>query len=153
MTVFNFTLLVNDPLADVVSAALGVDADNGYAEADIGKGVKLAAANNYVPLAKDDEIEGVVAALSPETVNDGFSFGTVQKNRRIEAVVGANVSVTPVAVGTLVVADTPVALGTAGGLQVYVGAPALHKWRCIRNIVSAAAAGATIGDTVLLERV
>jgi hypothetical protein len=153
MTVFNFTLLVNDPLADVVSAALGVDADNGYVENDIGKGVKLAAGNNYVPVGKDDEIEGVVAALNPETVNDGFSFGSVQKNRRIEAMVGANVSVTPVAVGTLVVADTPVALGTAGMLQVYVGAPALHKWRVIRNIVSAAAAGATIGDTVLLERV
>ena len=68
MTVFNFTLLVNDPLADIVSAALGADADNNYVENDIGKGVKMAAADNYVPLAKDDEIEGVVAALSPETV-------------------------------------------------------------------------------------
>ena len=153
MTVFNYTLLVNDPLSDVVSAALGVDADNGYVENDIGKGVVLGTAQNYVPIAKDGEIEGVVVALSPETVNDGFSFGSVQKNRRIEATVGASVT-TAVTPGTLVVADTPVALGTAGGLTVYVPvtAPVVHIWQCIRNITSAAAAGATEGDTVLLER-
>ena len=152
MTVFNFTLLVNDPLADVVSAALGVDADNGYVEADIGKGVKMSATvvGAYVPLAKDDEIEGVVVALSPETVNDGFSFGSVQKNRRVMATVGANVSVTPVIPGQLVVADTPIALGTAGQLEVYVGVPTKHIWRCIANV---SGAGDTIGDTVIIERV
>ena len=152
MTVFNYTLLVNDPLADVVSAALGVDADNGYVENDIGKGVKLAANNNYIPVATGNDIEGVVVALSPETVNDGFSFGSVQKNRRIEAIVGATVT-TAVTPGELVVADVQTAQGTAGILRVFVGAPATHNWRCIRNITSAGAAGATEGDTVLLERV
>ena len=148
MTVFNYTLLVNDPLADVVSAALGVDADNGYVEADIGKGVKLAANNNYVPLAKDDEIEGIVVALSPETVNNGFTFGSVQKNRRVEAVVGAS-ELGTVAVGELLVADTPVALGTAGVIQVYPGAPTVHLWRCIRIVTGPGAAG----DTILMERI
>lgn len=153
MTVFNYTLLVNDPLADTVSAALGVDADNGFVEADVGKGVVLAANENYVAAVKDDEIEGVVVALSPETVNDGFSFGSVQKNRRVEAMVGANVAAVPVVPGEMVVCDTPVALGTDGMLQVYVGVPTTHLWRCISNITSAAAAGATIGDLVLIERV
>ena len=115
MTVFNFTELVNDPLADVVTAALGVDADNGYVENDIGKGVKLAASNNYVPLVKDDEIEGVVVGLEPSTVNNGFTWGSVQKNRRITAEVGVS-EVGTATVGELVVADTPVALGTAGVL-------------------------------------
>ena len=152
MTIFNYTLLVNDPLADIVSAALGASAGSGYVEADIGKGVKLGTANNYVAVVKDDEIEGVVVSLEPSTVNDGFTFGSVQKNRRIEAEVGASVT-TAVTPGTLFDADTPVALGTAGTLQVYVGVPTKHIWRCIRNITSAAGAGATAGDTVLLERV
>jgi hypothetical protein len=152
MTVFNYTLLVNDPLADIVSTPLGVDADNGFGETDIGKGVKLGT-TSYVPLAKDDEIEGVVAAIEPATVNDGFTLGSVQRNRRVEAVVGESVAAAPLVVGSIVVADTPVALGTAGTLQVYIGIPTVHKWRVIRNIVSAAGAGATIGDTVLLERI
>jgi len=147
MTVFNFTLLVNDPLADIVSAALGADADNNYVENDIGKGVKMAAADNYVPLAKDDEIEGVVAALSPETVNDGFTFGSVQKNRRVEAVIGVTEVGTSV-VGELVVADTPIAQGTAGILRVYPGAPATHKWRIIHIYGTGAA-----GDTCVIERI
>ena len=151
MTVFAYTLLVNDPLADVVSAALGVDADNGYVEADIGKGVKMGTAGNYVPLAKDNEIEGVVVSISPETVNNGFSFGSVQKNRRVMATVGASVAAVPVVPGPLLlVADTPVALGTAGQLEVYVGTPTTYKWRCVANV---SGDGSTIGDTVIIERI
>ena len=148
MTVFNFTELVNDPLADVVTAALGVDADNGYVENDIGKGVKLAASNNYVPLVKDDEIEGVVVGLEPSTVNNGFTWGSVQKNRRITAEVGVS-EVGTATVGELVVADTPVALGTAGVLKVYPGTPTVHLWRIIRIISGTGAAG----DSVLIERI
>lgn len=149
MTVFNYTLLVNDPLADIVSTPLGADANNKYVENDIGKGVKLnPAAVGYIPLAKDDEIEGVVVSISPETVNSGFSFGSVQKNRRVEAVVGATEAGTA-AVGELVVADTPVAQGTAGILRVYPGAPATHKWRIIAIVTGTGAAG----DTVLIERI
>ena len=148
MTVFNFTVLVNDPLADIVSTPLGADADNNYVENDIGKGVKLSTGVGYIPLAKDDEIEGVVVALSPETVNDGFTLGSVQKNRRVEAVVGATEDGT-VAVGELLVADAPIAQGTAGIIRVYPGAPALHKWRCIAIVTGTGAAG----DTILMERV
>lgn len=148
MTVFNFTTLVNDPLADVVSAALGASANAKYTEADIGKGVKLSTANNYIPLAKDNEIEGIVVSISPETVNDGFSFGSVQKNRRVEAVVGVS-EVGTVAVGELLVADTPVALNTAGIIRVYPGVPTTHKWRCIAIVTGTGAAG----DTILMERI
>jgi hypothetical protein len=149
MTIFNYTLLVNDPLADIISTPLGADSSNKYVENDIGKGVKLnAAAVGYIPLAKDDEIEGVVVALSPETVNDGFSFGSVQKNRRAEAVVGAS-ELGTVAVGELLVADTPIAQGTAGIIRVYPGAPTTHLWRCIAIVTGTGAAG----DTILMERV
>ena len=149
MTVFNYTVLVNEPLADIISTPLGANASSKYVENDIGKGVKLnPSAVGYIPLAKDNEIEGVVVALSPETVNDGFSFGSVQKNRRLEAVVGATEAGT-VAVGELLVADTPIAQGTAGIIRVYPGAPALHKWRCIAIVTGTGAAG----DTILMERV
>lgn len=148
MTVFNFTELVNDPLADVVTAALGVDADNGYVENDIGKGVKLGTAQNYVPLVKDDEIEGVVVGIEPSTVNNGFTWGSVQKNRRVLATVGVS-ELGTATVGELVVADTPIALGTAGRLEVYPGAPTTHMWRIIRVVSGTGAAG----DTVLIERV
>jgi hypothetical protein len=148
MTVFHFTELVNDPLADVVSAALGVDADNGYVQNDVGKGVKLAAGNKYVPLADGDEIEGVVVTLSPETVNDGFSFGSIQKNRRLPATIGVAEAGT-LTVGELVVSDAPVALGTAGLLTVKTGTPSVHVWRVIRIVTGTGAAG----DTCLIERI
>lgn len=153
MTVFNFTPLVNDPLADTVSAALGVNAAGKFVEADIGKAVVIAANNNYVAAVKDNEIEGIVVALSPETVNDGFSFGSVQRNGRFVVAVGASVGAAPVVPGDPVVCDTPIALGTAGLLQVYQGTPSTYIWRCVRNITSAGAAGATAGDTILIERV
>ena len=82
MTVFNFTLLVNDPPATVLSAALGPDSSNKLASVDVGKGLKLGTAQNYVLCADGDEIEGVLDSVSPETVNDGFSFGGVQIDRR-----------------------------------------------------------------------
>lgn len=149
MTVFHFTELVNDPLADVVSAALGVDADHKFAQNDVGKGVAMGAASNYVPLAEDDEIEGIVTSVEPFTVNDGFSFGAVQKNKRAMAVVGANQGATPMAPLDLVVGDAPVALGTAGRITVKTGAPTVHIWRCIRLVSGTGVAG----DTVLIERV
>ncbi len=149
MTDFNFTLLVNDPPATILSAALGASNTTKLADADVGKGVKLAANQSYELVAKDDDIEGVVDSISPETVNDGFSFGGVQVDRRILAEIGASVTGTT-AIGNLVVADTPVARGTKGILQVYVGTPTTHKWRVIRFVTGA---GSTQGNTVLLEKV
>lgn len=148
MTDFYFTELVNDPPALVLSAAIGVDASNKLGTVDVGKGMKLAANDNYVAVAKDDEIEGVLVSISPETVNDGFSFGGVQVNRRVLAIVGAS-QAGNIAIGALVVADTPTALGTAGIVRVYTGSPAAHKWRVIRIVLGT---GAT-NDTVLLEKI
>lgn len=148
MTDFYFTQLVNDPPASVLSAAIGVDADNKLGTVDVGKGMKLAANQSYVAVATTDEIEGVLVSISPETVNDGFSFGGVQVDRRILATVGAT-QAGALAIGAHVVADIPVAIGTAGLVEVQVGAPADHKWRVLRHV---SGTGVT-GDTVLLEKV
>ena len=148
MTDFVFTLLVNDPPATILSAALGTGANVFDSETDVNKGVKLGTSQNYVLAADGDEIEGVVASVEPFNVNDGFSFGTVQVDRRIEAVVVAS-RVGALAIGSLVVNDIPVALGTAGDIQVKAGSPATFLWRVIRHVTGT---GVT-GDTVLLERV
>lgn len=146
MTNFVFTELVNSPMADVVSTALGANAAGKLVEADKGKLVKMAGSNNYVLCADGDEIEGFVVSLEPSTVNDGFSFGSVQKNKRfIAEVVGATL-----AVGALVVSAAQSALGTADTYpKVKAGTPATHKWRVIRLINGVG----TAGSPVLVERI
>ncbi len=131
-----------------VSAALGVDANNKFVDADLGKAVKLGTAQNYVPCAAGDEIDGFVTAIEPFTVNDGFSFGGVQLDNRKEAMVGTG-QVGSMAVGDYVVAAPQVALGTAGIAQVKTGVPTKKLWRCIRIISGTGA----VGDKVLLELV
>ena len=148
MTTFVFEELVNDPPATVLSAALGTGSGELDSSADVGKGVKIGTANNYIIATSGDEIEGVITSVEPWTVNDGYSFGGVQVDRRVTATVGATQTGT-VAVGDLVVADTQAAFGTAGTLQVQSGAPTQFLWRVIRII---SGTGAT-GDSVLLERV
>ena len=149
MTAFFFTPLVNDPPATVLSAALGVDASNPLAQADVGKVVKLAASNNYVLAATGDDIEGIVSTIAAEgTVNDGFSFGGVQVDRRILAEVAAAQG-GAIAIGAFVVAGIQIARGTAGIAQVIAGAGANHKWRVIRHVTGTGVAG----NTVLLEKV
>lgn len=147
-TTFVFTRLASDPHADVISTALGVSAAAPFTENDIGKGVKLGTAQNYVAVADGDEIEGVVVSLETFTVNEGFKFGSVQRNKRVEAVVGAS-QAGNIAVGALVVADIPTALNTAGVLRVKTGTPATHKWRVLRIITGTG----NTGSTVLIERV
>lgn len=148
MTTFVFEELVNDPPATVLSAALGAGTGELDSSTDIGKGVKLSTANNYIICAAGDEIEGVITSVEPWTVNDGYSFGGVQVDRRIVGTVGAS-DIGTLDIGELAVADTQAAFGTAGGLVVQSGTPANFKWRCIRHITGT---GAT-GDSVLLERV
>ena len=148
MSSFAFTTLTNSPdNAQYESACLGVDADNNLTENDIGKAVKLATSNNYVVSTTDDEIEAILVALEPVTYNDGFSFGTIQRRGRAEAVVGTSEAGT-VAIGELVLVDDQAAVGTAGGLVVYPGAPSQFLWRIIRIISGTGAAG----DDVLIER-
>src|SRR5210317_538462 len=102
MTDFVFTPLVNSPHADVISAGLG-DNTNEFGSVDIGQAVKLGAAQNYVQVAAGDDIEGVVVAVDGNTVNDGYSFGSVQRDKRFRAQVGSD-EVGQVAIGAEIVA-------------------------------------------------
>lgn len=149
MTTFVFTELVNSPHADVVSAALGVNAAGKFSDKDIGKPVKLAANNNYVLCSANDQIEGFVKSVEAFTVNDGFSFGSVMRDTRIIAKVGA-AQVGTLVVGEFAVAAAPSALGTQDAYPLVVqGTPADFKWRVIRNISGTGVAG----DLVLLEKI
>lgn len=160
MTSFVFTELVPNTLE---SAALGADANGKFTSNDLNKAVKLGTANNYVLATAGSDIDGFVKAIEPFTVNDGFSFGGVQREGRVTALVGAGQSGT-MAVGDYVVADTQVTLNTAGAAKVKTGVafaqsgttpfavtqgtPLHAMWRCIRIVSGTGAAG----DTVLLER-
>lgn len=161
MAVFKFQPTV--PVPERLSACLGVSANAKFADADINKAVKLGTANNYVPVAAGDDIEGFVDSIEPATYNSGFSFGAVQINGSRIAQVGTNQG-SAMAVGDYVVADTPVALGTAGYAQVKTGVthsqltsgnytvtlatPKRFFWRCIRIESGTGVAG----DLVLLRR-
>lgn len=145
MTAFVFSELV--PQEDVISTALGTSTSTKFALVDLGKAVKLGTAQNYVPPASGDDIEGIVVAIEPFTVNDGFSFGSVATEGRFQATAGGAISI-----GGYVVSGTPVALGTEGVATVIAGAPAKFFWRVIRNITSPGNAAAN-GHTVLIEKV
>lgn len=117
MAAFKLYKTVNSPMALIITAALGATAGTTLGSVDVGKTLKLAAGDKYVPCAAGDHFDGVLVAVdSGPTVNDGFNLGSVQKNREIEAVVG--VGGTTVAVGDFVVAGVPLAVGTAGDPQV-----------------------------------
>ncbi len=148
MATFVLTELVRDPLDRVETWVLGVDANNKFASADVGKAVTMGTANNMVPVAAGNEIMGFVSSVEPATINSGFSYGGVKRNGRMTVQVGAS-QVGAIAIGDLVVADTPVALGTAGLAAVQDGAPADDKWRIIRILTGT---GVT-GDQVLIEKV
>jgi len=148
MTAFVFGELVQES-PDIVSSALGVDAANPLTANDIDKGVKLAANNNYVLCADGDEIEGVVAAINPDTVNDGFSFGSVRKNGRITATV-TTAALGPLVPGALVTAGVQTAAGVAGGITVDDDtAPANHKWR----VISLLGGDGSADSAVLIEKI
>lgn len=130
------------------AAALGVNAAGKFVAADIGKPVKLAALNNYVLAADGDDLEAVVVALEPNTVNSGFSFGTVQRRfLGLEATVSAAGALT---VGAAVICGPQIALGTANTLGcpiIKAGAGALFKWR-VKSLLNGAGAA---GTKVLIE--
>lgn len=152
MTDFVFTPLVKDPHADVVSAALGVDANNKLNDNDIGKPVKLAAGNNYVLCADGDDIHGFVVSTEANTVNDGFSFGSVQRNGRFEVQVEAG-ELGTASVGSFVCAGIPaVAINvkqTYPQVILKTLAASSERWRVIRVITGTGVAG----DRVLIEKV
>lgn len=153
-TTLTRSLLTDTSMLGIITDALGTNAGDFASATDTGKGVKLAA-NAYVAVVKNDEIEGIVHSVEPGTRNAGYSWGGIQTTGRALAEVGASQDGAAMAVGDLVIADTPVALGTAGTLKVwsagtgFPGAPSTWIWRCIRIVSGTGAAG----DTVMIERV
>lgn len=147
MTTFVFTELVTDQ--EVISTALGASSGAKLVENDTGKPVKLAASQNYIVCSAGDEIEGFVSSISPETVNDGFSFGGVLTEGRMTAQVDA-AQVGTLAIGEYAVAGASSALGTKDTYpKVKEGTPAKFWWRVIRIVSGTGVAG----DIVLLEKV
>ena len=146
-TTLNRQMLTDTSLWGIKTDALGTSSGDFDSDTDLGKGVKMGAAA-YVVITKDDEIEGIVNSVEPGTRNSGYSWGGVQTTGRFEAVVGVS-EVGTAAVGEYVVADTPIALGTAGVLRVYPGSPSKFLWRIIRIVSGTGVAG----DTVLIERI
>lgn len=154
-TTLTRSLLTDVSLFGIITDALGTAVANvgTYDDLEVGKGVILAAAS-YVAASKDDEIEGIVNSVEPNTVNTGFSWGGIQTKGRFIAILGASQDTTA-APGDALVNDTPIADGTAGTIQVYgtgsTGFPAgpfLFNWRIIRLID-----GGDTGDQVLIERI
>jgi len=153
MSTFAFNVKINDPFADITDAALGVAAD-GWGDEDMGKAVKLSTANNYILCSDGDPMEGVVVAIEPNTVNSNVSFGSVQRNKRVLAVL--DTGETGVTVGLKVTAGAQAAIGTAntGNMPVVAkeGTPGTSAgdflWRVIRLLTDGEA-----GSTVLIELV
>ena len=150
-----FAELVNDPLARIESGALGAVTGEAFTSAaDIRKPVKIVAGSSFaICVAAGDEIDGFIATVSSTgPVNGGFAFGSVQRDRRIEAQVATD-QVSNIALLGLVVSGAGNAVaGTANTLnlpQVKGGAPTSSKWRVIRHITGTGVAG----DRVLLEKV
>lgn len=149
MSTFRFNAKVNDPFADITDAALGSAAGQNYGDEEVGKAVKMGTVSNYVLCADGDPIEGFIVSTEPNTVNQGFSFGSVQRDKRILAQVDTGATL---AVGDYVVSGGEAAVGTASKALVKPKAAVDTKgfdWRVVR-IVSGAG---TAGSVVLLERV
>lgn len=152
MSQFAFTNLVNSPMAEIVSAALGDGTTLFLSTDDVGKAVKLGTANNYLLAVDGDDPEGFIWSVEPNTVNNGVSFGAVKTNKRQEAEVGVfhdGVTNAAITVGAQVVVNDQAAIGVDGKARVRLGVPATFKWRVIRII---SGTGIT-GDSILLERI
>lgn len=108
MAKFKMSALVGD--GDVISAKLGTDtvANSGHlSDADIGKPLKLVAADTYGLCADGDVIEGFLVGVNPDT-QDGYAFGSVQ----VGGMVPVELDVA-VAIGAAVEAGTMAAARTA----------------------------------------
>ena len=144
MATFTFDETVPLSTYAVDSAALGVNAAGKFTQADVNKPVKLAANNNYVLVSDGDDLEAVVQAIAPHTINNGFSFGSVQKRFNHLRVV--NKGAGALTVGATVVCAAQAALGTAQAAPyVKAGAGSVFKFR-----VKSLLAGAGAVDTEVL---
>ena len=164
MDVFDFGVTV--PTGRVVSAALGASNSTKLNDADKGKAVKLIASGTYGLVADGDEIEGILIGIEPNTVNNGFSFGSVQTCYLGDRVVAINKGAGALTIGGYVVAAAQAARNTAnaGGLEPapYVKAgvannptgpvfqsPGTFRWRVVSLLTGAGA----VDSEVLIERV
>lgn len=144
MTIFNFQPRVGD--SDKKSCALGVSNAAKFGDNDLNKVVKLVASGTYGPVSTGNDIEGIVLAIAPNTVNDGFSFGTIQDGGRL---VAQATDVTPLAIGAQVIAAAQNALGTAQDFPlVKLGTGGVFKWRVIDLLTGAGAQN----TNVVIER-
>jgi hypothetical protein len=161
MTAFAFEETVPEPTR--LSSALGDGVTKWQSAYDVGKAVKMSTAQNHVLCATNDEIDGFVKTIEIFSVNNGYSFGSVQIDGWIEAVVGPNQGATPMAVGDFVLADTQIALGTGTPVpqwtnppgtppsmptgptaRVRTGSPTRKRWRVMRIKSGAGAAGSVV---------
>ena len=163
MPKFNFTesYSIDEIISAKVSALAGDIAGlaAGYlTDADVGKGVKLGAADRYVLAVTGDEIEGFLVSVESATV-DGFTFGSVVLAGRKSVTVEGTV-----AIGGLVTFGAAVAKGVALTVPVAVKAgvaasqsgttpfaytartPNTHLWRLISG-------AGTTGTPGVIERV
>lgn len=145
MPAFTHEILTTSPAEmDIISSALGDNTNQVGSAYDVGKAVKKGSDQNFILCVDGNEIEGFIDTVRGDTVNEGYSFGGVQRKKRIFAEVGSGV----VAVNDFVVAAAQVPFGTVGIAQVKTGSPTTYLWQAIRVV-----GAGTVGSRVLLERV
>lgn len=148
MPIFTHEQLTTTPAElDIIATAIGDDTNQARSETDRGKAVVKGDAQNYILAPADAEIEGFIDSVRGDTVNEGYSFGSVQRKKRMWAVVGPNQGATPMAANDFVLADTQVAFGAKGEAQVKTGNPTKYLWQALRVV-----GDGTPGSKVLLER-
>lgn len=139
MTTFNFQPRVNE--GDKKSCALGASTSTKFTDAEVNKAVKLIGSGRYGLVAAGDELEGIHLSMEPHTVNNGFSFGTIQTGGRA---IGKIDNTTAVVIGDTVLAGAQAALGTAqDNVVVRKGTPTKFIWRVI-DLLSGAGANGTL---------
>lgn len=145
MTTFVFDETVPLLPGSVDSAALGT-ASPKYGQEEVNKPVKLAAGDSYVLVADGDDLEAMIGAIAPHTVNSGKAFGSVQVRFKHLRVI--NKGAAPLAVGATVVCAAQEALGTAQEAPyVKAGAGAVFQWR-VKSLLGGAGA---VDTAVLVE--
>lgn len=109
------------PPGAVISSPLGDTTGARLAQNDVGKAVKfqngtgnVAGTLEAILCSINDNIEGFVSSINPDTVNEGYSFGGVQVLGQFEVEVG----VSAVAVGDLIELGSQAAIGVVGVPQV-----------------------------------
>ena len=146
MTTFVFDETVPLLPGSVDSAALGT-ASPKYGQAELNKPVKLAAGDSYVLVSDGNDLEAVIGAIAPHTVNSGKAFGSVQVRFKHLRVINKNASAA-LAVGDAVVCAAQEAVGTAQEAPyVKAGAGAVFKWR-VKSLLGGTGA---VNTAVLVE--